>query len=597
MKLSAIAARVKPEKKTMLAMSILAVLLFTHCVRPFTVILGLLLLYPVLRYLFYDDPQGQRINRDVKMTAFFVFGLIYSIVSTVYIYPDIMENYWFGKLNYGDTNYVHQITVIVFVIVGWFSLLLGQKRGGCLSAFLISIVYIANNIMYRIRGRYISVDDLSYIKTAAFYGKNYKLFEWKDLIYVVFAIIITTVYIKTLDRLQEGESKGFFKDNKVMIFSNIISTIMLSALFVMYTPEPISYFVQSCRDSLKNFDTKDMYQYSKDYSAIGKTKESPNIVFVLSEAYADLAYTFRDDTLNSHYNALNALKSESLVSGYMYCDEIGGGTINAEFSALTGISTKATATGGYLYQNYAQQDIISLPAILKSAGYYTVGINSATMTGYNRKNGWQMYNFDKTISKEDIAVQEQRRWVGMDDHVLYDLALKNIKDIDEPTFQYLVTIQNHGPYTNDKFGSDKGEYLAFQDYSTEQLTSFVDELKENKEPTILVYFGDHTPSLDHINDAEELAHHTPFLIWCNYKTDYEKRTVDLISPIYLGMYVSEIIGLDNKWYSDLSALYEEYPVIVFENDGKDESKKYYLDEKSSEKYKIYIYSCLNMLLN
>ena len=196
---------------------------------------------------------------------------------------------------------------------------------------------------------------------------------------------------------------------------------------------------------------------------------------------------------------------------------------------------------------------------------------------------------------------EQARTVGMDDHELYDVALRNIQEMKDPTFQYLVTIQNHGPYESRKFGSDIEEYLYFQDYSTNQLVAFVNELKELDEPTIVMFFGDHTPSLNRNNDEtsdEKLLHQTPFFIWANYNTGYGHGEAELTTPNYLGVFLCRTMGISNEWYNDLGMLYGEYPVLAFTNNETAENvtKDFYLSDSASEKYKTYVYSCLEMLL-
>ena len=593
---------IKPDKKTILAYSVIFVWSLVFGMRPLHIFILSLIVYPVIRYLFCDSPAETIQHKDLKILSWFIFNTAYILISLFYLFPEVIQKYFSGIRDYGDTNFIRQTTIIIMIISGWTTLLFGYKAGGIVPTVFVSLVYIANHSMYRIRERFISVDDFYYLSTAAKYGKEYKLIVWQDIIYLISVTIILILYLKAVDKFSSGIEESYIKKNKILLINTALATFSLYTFFTIYTPEPISYFVRSCKLSLHNMSTENIDRYSKTYSVLGDTVNKPNIIFVLNEAYADLEYTYNDETFKSHYDTLNKIKNESCVSGYIYSDEIGGGTVNTEFSALTGVSSKITATGGYIYQNYTEEEIISLPAILKQSGYYTIGINSATMDGYNRRNAWRMYDFDKIICKDDIEVTDQLRSVGMDDYVLYDVALDNIKETEAPTFQYLVTIQNHGPYDDDDDKSDIEEYLDYEDYSTEQLLSFIENLKETEEPTILVFFGDHTPSLSRSKDDDsndiDLLHQVPFFIWSNYETGYEPTDVGVTSPNYLGMFTCEIIGAHNEWYDDMSGLYKQYPLLIFkdEDNKNDITKEFYLSDESTEEYKRYVYSCLNMLL-
>src|SRR5699024_11488846 len=68
-----------------------------------------------------------------------------------------------------------------------------------------------------------------------------------------------------------------------------------------------------------------------------KAKEKPNIVYVMSESFSDLAHlkrlTITGEPLKDYYAVAN-----QTYSGKMLSQNYGGGTANIEFSALTGFS-------------------------------------------------------------------------------------------------------------------------------------------------------------------------------------------------------------------------------------------------------------------
>ncbi|MDY2789047.1 MAG: sulfatase-like hydrolase/transferase, partial [Atopobium sp.] len=99
------------------------------------------------------------------------------------------------------------------------------------------------------------------------------------------------------------------------------------------------------------------------------------------------------------------------------------------------------------------------------------------------------------------------------------------------------------------------EYLSCIKASDEDLKDLVDQLKQLKEPTVLVYFGDHQPNFTPTyNDAwfsgeSDLIHnqrlyHTSYILWANYKVAGAAQTTQdgYSSPNYLAAQTLYAIG-------------------------------------------------------
>ena len=133
--------------------------------------------------------------------------------------------------------------------------------------------------------------------------------------------------------------------------------------------------------------------------------------------------------------------------------------------------------------------------------------------------------------------------------------------------------------------------------SDEALKYLVEYFEKVKDPTIILFFGDHQPDLDEefynallgeeISELQgeklEQLYQVPFLIWANY--EIEDRFVEKTSNNYLSTYLAEIGGIETTGYLDyLSELKNEIPCInalgYWGADGnyydlKDETSPYY----------------------
>ena len=158
-------------------------------------------------------------------------------------------------------------------------------------------------------------------------------------------------------------------------------------------------------------------------------------------------------------------------------------------------------------------------------------------------------------------------------------------------------MQNHGGFdlnngvidttvTIEDFESSVGEtYLSLiyeSDRAFEYLLSYFSEVEE---PTMIVLFGDHLPSLpnsfyedvygkklEDLTDEEASRQYmTPYIIWTNYDSDFEK--ISDISANYLGSYVLECAELEMPEYNAFLLNQRAYiPVVgkmgVYDENGQ-----------------------------
>ncbi|HDR3893729.1 LTA synthase family protein [Bacillus sp. FSL W7-1334] len=347
----------------------------------------------------------------------------------------------------------------------------------------------------------------------------------------------------------------------------------------------------------KNYSKENMLQIANDikkqYSGnIGneKKKEKPNIIFVMSESFWDPTkvtnLSFSEDPVPNLHHYI-----ENFPGGQTISPTFGGNTANVEFEALTSYSMSLLKPGSIPYQQVItnKKEIPSIPTALKKEGYYTSAIHSFGRTFFKRDDVYKVLGFDK-FNAEDTMEN-----VDIDGDYISDLAMSEeiIAELEkqkQPTFIHAVTMQNHFPFTEGRFGENlieisgleneesKGELETYTEglrRSDEALQYLIEQLDNLDRPTLLVFFGDHLPSLgtnksfykengyitNEKTPSERLAMaQTPLLMYANF--DMPNDNLGLVSPIHFSNIIFDYAGLNkSSFYQFLSGLYKEIPVL------------------------------------
>lgn len=346
-----------------------------------------------------------------------------------------------------------------------------------------------------------------------------------------------------------------------------------------------------------NYSKENMLQIANDikqqYSGnIGnqKKKEKPNIIFVMSESFWDPTkvtnLSFSEDPVPNLHHYI-----ENFPGGQTISPTFGGNTANVEFEALTSYSMSLLKPGSIPYQQVItnKKEIPSIPTALKKEGYYTSAIHSFGRSFFKRDDVYRVLGFDK-FNAEDTMEN-----VDIDGDYISDLAMSKeiIAELEkqkQPTFIHAVTMQNHFPFTEGRFGENlieisgleneesKGELETYTEglrRSDEALQYLIEQLDNLDRPTLLVFFGDHLPSLgtnksfykengyitNEKTPNERLAMaQTPLLMYANF--DMPNDNLGVVSPIYFSNLIFDYAGLNKSlFYQFLSEFYKEIPVL------------------------------------
>ena len=318
------------------------------------------------------------------------------------------------------------------------------------------------------------------------------------------------------------------------------------------------------------------------------TDTRPNILAIMNESWADFEDFGNLSLSESVTDYIDSL--DNLIFGHTYTSVFGAGTSASEFEFLTGNSMAFLPSGSIPYQQYILEPSASLASLLKENGYRTLAFHPGERTSWQRNQAYPLLGFDefKCVEDMDVPVTEEHGYVSDQSSFRQIIYEFEHKDPEERLFLFNVTIQNHGSYTVEDYPAEvqltdePGKYPMAEQYLTlanktdEAFRLLVDYFSQQEEPTIILMFGDHQPSVeqefldkaygvtqDQMTMEQYMGKYkTPFLIWANY--DLPDDEIPTTSLNFLGQYLLSYAGIENSLYENyLQNFQEVLPAMTF----------------------------------
>lgn len=308
----------------------------------------------------------------------------------------------------------------------------------------------------------------------------------------------------------------------------------------------------------------------KDFSNGGR----PNVVFVQLESFID-PHEIKDMEFDSdpvpNFNRI----AEEYPSGYLTVPVVGGGTANAEFEVLTGMSLEHFGTVEYPYETYADNMTCeSMAYNYKALGYKAHAMHNFSAGFYMRNKVFENLGFDTFTSFEYMTDIEYNPIGWAKDKILEKYIMSALDSTEESDFVYAISVQGHGSYPNEfddtesefpaKINSeDIAEYREAIEYYVSQvreMDSFVGSLtstlSEYSEPTVVVFFGDHLPGIQFTEDMMKSGslYKTKYVIWSNYKIEAQDED---LKAYQLAARVQDILGFSSGMITKFHQTYLE----------------------------------------
>jgi len=363
---------------------------------------------------------------------------------------------------------------------------------------------------------------------------------------VAAALVLAVNSVNTPAKAQKVlNSHTLYLEDMALQYSNYIANGFTGAFTVnilssQVTP-PDGYSADMISEILDSYSKTD----SKDFS-------KPDVILILAESFWDPRklpdVEFSENPL-ANFDEITS--RENTVSGRFFTTGFGGGTVRPEFEVLTGLTTDRLPAGSVPWQ-YITEPTESYVSLYRELGYKTVAMHPYTSSFYLRKEAYPLIGFDELRFEDtfynhpDIPVKIDGKQITDEtfaEHIIYYLD-----SADTPVFLFGISMENHQPYTN-KYSqhtvtvssdtieagvlADVENYTQGVFHADKALKMLVDYIDSREKDTVLVWFGDHLPTLGGNYaayaqsgmidlsamsiDMKEALQSTPYLIYSNFE--------------------------------------------------------------------------------
>lgn len=405
-------------------------------------------------------------------------------------------------------------------------------------------------------------------------------------------------------------------------YGYVLSTAVSLSYGMKRKPEGYSYArVKEIHDQVKE-EERIFLASLEEVELEERPAVSPvNIICIMNESLSDLKVAGDFETNQEYFPFYNSLK-ENTIKGSLTVPVFGSMTSNSEFEFLTSDSVALLPAGSIAYQFNVKPDAAGLVSTLKSQGYEAIAMHPYPGDNWNRIECYKNMGFDEFL---DIDAYEGsgllRNYVS--DQADYDKLIEMVEAKESPEdklFLFNVTMQNHGGYESryDSFpqevwltGELEGKYPKADQYlslvkrSDQALEYLISYFEASEEPTMIVMFGDHQPSVEDeffdeisgipsalVPDEKRLMwYETPFLIWTNYES--KAREKGKMGAIYLAPELLKQAGLELTPYDKFLLKMEETFPVVHPIGCYDEQERYYSWDSLKEEGNPYLELILN----
>lgn len=372
----------------------------------------------------------------------------------------------------------------------------------------------------------------------------------------------------------------------------------LLSLLISYTCYKVNVPEEYSADRVAEIASR----YESDSAADGKY---PNVIAIMNEAFSDLETVAPLKTSEDYMPFIHGL-TENVRKGNLYVSVRGTGTATSEFEFLTGNSMAFLPYRCIAYNNYLNTPMVSLTTTLRELGY---GANLAVHPGqrdaWNRDTAYPNLGFEAFYDYTYLTDCEIVHG-HISDQSDYDFLIRQYEEFrsqsDLPFYLFNVTIQNHSPYdapdtqveekirllNTDVWKKGTSQYINLVKTSDEQFQRLTEYFETVDEPTVILLFGDHQPSLSakkkyrHAGDSLENTvnqHTVPYVIWANYDIGTDTRhdmSVNYLSAWLLNTIQSPMTGYQ-KFLLDMS---QKVPLLTQFAYRGDDGVLHEIDEES-----------------
>lgn len=564
-------------------------------------------------------------NKTLKtiVTIALMIILSFSIMTITLLFSRAVADTNLLKIYFKDTLLILMNFIPIFLFMTFTYLIFNRLWASfTLTSLLFITLSIVNKFKLTYRDDPFTFIDLKLFGESMTMAKKYDINLSKEIIMMILIFIGMALMLKLFFKYRINSSKVRIT---LLVSLTIISTIIFKGYYFnqeIYNKvgdkSGINIWIKSQQFQVRGFvypfiySAKDAIDIkpegynkaeaveafnSRGYKNIPED-EKVNIIAIMLESYNDFS-KFPDVDLGIDiYKNFHDIQKES-IHGNLVTNIFAGDTIKTERSFLT----------GFYNQPKYYKKTNSFVWYLKEQGYRTEAMHPITGAFYNRQNVNEYLGFDYFEHYDNRYKDIPRDYLRDEDFFQYIIeGYEKNKENKEPYFNFSVTYQNHGPYSEEQYTKeeylkkkpnyDEKTYNIINNYFTginktdEALKELFDYFKNEKDPTIIILFGDHNPWLGQGNSGYSMLdinldlstiegfknyYETPYLIWGN---DGAKETLGKdfigkgndISPNFLMAELFQYLGWEgNEYMQDILDIKEKIDVnhqLFFKENGE-----------------------------
>ena len=319
--------------------------------------------------------------------------------------------------------------------------------------------------------------------------------------------------------------------------------------------QPQDYTEDTVDEILEDDTSSDSTSVQDNIDTILTSSENngikPNVIQIMSESFADFR-VFDELNLNTDaYDKIDNIASQG-YKGTAIVPTYASFTVKTEFELLFGLPVKSLNDPNMPQRMLLTREQPTMVQYYRHYGYQTAYVHPFLSSFYSRSRIYSQFGFDTMIFQDDFTVPIEY----LNDYITDDTVFRQIEtlieDTNEPLNVHTTTMQNHQPYTNGENPDDEiTNYLNNVRITGDALQSFIDYLSSIDEPTVVVFIGDHFPSMRGENNVYDLMGVTSencqvmfeqnYIIWSNYDLDYSSMTNEKFSTFYMPYVIWDLI--------------------------------------------------------
>jgi len=354
----------------------------------------------------------------------------------------------------------------------------------------------------------------------------------------------------------------------------------------------LSFLVETTSERLGNMlDEPEDYSEESALAAVtepaieAKSDVKPNVIVVMSESFADFR---KVETLGLDTDAYDVFDQVAAKCHMLEAatPTFASYTVRTEFELMYGLPVRSLLDTITPQRKINVQEPSSMVSYYNALDYQTVYVHPFLETFYGRDEIYPTYGWNKLIFRDQFTVPVQEYGNGyVSDETITDQLLALVKESDAPLYVHATTMQNHQPYDWIPDSTELEVYLEGIRATGVALERLVDELEKLDEPTVLLFIGDHFPSMrkeNNIYDAAginsqncDVLYRQQALIWSNIELQEEALPKETVSVFYLTPTILEAAGLPvDPFYATILKQRETDPVytsIFMEQDDRNET--------------------------